>query len=114
MKTNVYENKGDILLGFITYGFTVMMIGLFPLYYRNNYIDIVQAKTSFFQTSALVFCLVATFLLLLNLSMKLFKTQRNTVEPTSLTARTKNLWYKSSRLDLFGFLFFHCSGYFYS
>lgn len=47
------KSAAQFLLEGIAYLFVVLMAGIFPLFYRNNYIDISSAKLTFFRTCAL-------------------------------------------------------------
>lgn len=60
MNRQIKENKSGIPEKTI-YLFVILMIGAFPLLYRNNYIDIMIVKLNFFRLSALC-CLIIVIL----------------------------------------------------
>ncbi|MFP3156028.1 O-antigen ligase family protein [Lachnospiraceae bacterium ZAX-1] len=97
-----YEDKWDnILLSIATYGFVVIMIALFPLYYQNNYYNIVSAKTSFFKTCAIAFCLIALCILILRFAINLKKIKSSTFNRKAFLEQQKK-----NGLNLFGVLLF--------
>ena len=53
-KKNENINLMNELMKGITKVFLVVMIGIFPFYYQNNYINIVSAKSDFFEMGAIV------------------------------------------------------------
>lgn len=56
------ESGADMLASWIAYIFTAIMIGIFPLFFHDNYFDIMRSKVRFFQIVAAGFVLIAILL----------------------------------------------------
>ena len=65
-----------MLASWAAYIFTAIMIGIFPLYFYDNYFDIMRSKVRFFQIAAAAFLLVAVVLTIVQLVEQCVKEKR--------------------------------------
>lgn len=91
-------NLQQDLMEAITTIFLILMTGVFPFYYHNNYLDIVSSKKDFFQFLAAI--LLVLTLLLQTTAFLLKKTGRSSSTNTTVS-KTVNI----SLTDLFALLF---------
>ena len=89
---NTKKNNIDTITYFMelaTKVYVSIMVGIFPLFYLNNYINILEAKTMFFKVMTLSFIVIVFGLFLLALLQKKFNVitdKRNKISMTDIFA----------------------------
>ncbi len=86
-----------LLLEKVSAGYLMVMLLGFPLFYHNNYIDIVQAKKNFFLTATMVYA--AACLILVFLGRKKIQVWERHVPEKQEGKERIHAWIESLRLD---------------
>lgn len=74
MKNSTSADSGlNMIASWAAYIFTAIMIGLFPLYFHDDYFDIMRSKVKFFEIVALIFLVIAVFLMVLQIIIESIK-----------------------------------------